>query len=194
MASRRRIGRSRTRSGFAGGAREAHGHLAAARGSRRWRGPGRLARHPPPVHEAEAQADHLPGAPADPGTAQAISQEVADQELAAPGRPDAPARLDGLGPGPPDLAFGGFARRPRSTDGPGHRGRHQPVDAVHRARQGPSGRGEAPGRRDPQEDDRRQRGLRDRLGLPLQAPPSFPRGGDQADRVFDDPAGQPPAQ
>ncbi len=136
----------------------------------------------------------FPAPPADPRASQAVEEAAQGQELAAPGRPDAPAGPDGPGPGQADPELGDLAGRPGGPHGPGVRLRHQHVDAVHREGQRPAHRGQGPGGGDPQEDDRGQRGLRRRLGRPGQAGGGLAGLGPQADRRPDAPGGQPPAQ
>ena len=78
----------------------AHGYLAASRGIGGRGGAGGAAGDPPPVHEADAEARHLPRAAVDPRTAEAVAEEAQGQELAAAAGADGPAGLDGPGPGP----------------------------------------------------------------------------------------------
>ncbi len=70
------------------GIRPSHGIDFHQRGAGGRGGVGGRAGHPPPVHEADAQAHHLPRHAADPRAAEAVAEEAAGEELAAAARPD----------------------------------------------------------------------------------------------------------
>ena len=60
-----------------------HGNVIDPRGPGGGHGAGRTAGHPAPLHAADAQARHLPGAAVDPGAATSLEEATPGQELAA---------------------------------------------------------------------------------------------------------------
>ena len=140
------------------------GTLDDQRGTGRWSRPGGASGHPPPVHEADAQARCLPRLAAGPRAPEAVQEADADQELAAPAGADGGAGADGAGPGAAAVVFADAPGRRVGADRAGAGLRYQPVDGLQGEQQDPARRGQGAGPGLAQPDSRFEHGLPGQFG------------------------------